>query len=97
MHGLHRRPPRFPWLAALVRLVRPTRGLHNAPRGGDLIPTGPMQVYYPPTGDRQVPRPRRSRALTETRADLRPINARPYYDPEPYYDDEPYLPELVSR
>jgi hypothetical protein len=49
MHGInYRRPSRLAeWCSALVRLFRRPKGMHNAPRGGDLFPSGPQEVYEP--------------------------------------------------
>lgn len=93
MHGIHRRRRfrRFTWLlAALLRMLRPTTGMHNAPRGGDLFPTGPApvqegvfyrEVYGWMALDPSVP-PRGVHPYPDiTVVDLPAVSGRPYLNP----------------
>jgi hypothetical protein len=90
MHGTHQRPKRRSLRAFLAGLLRRRRGMHNAPRGGDPFPTGPMDRYAPDPYARmarkdQPPLPRGARyhpyrSNDLTMVDLPAVSARPYVD-----------------
>jgi hypothetical protein len=93
MHGNHRRPGRRSWLVAVfatvVRLFRRSRGIHNAPRGGDPFPTGPTPVYHRAPEGHPYPR------VDDTRFDMPALRARPYVNP--VIPAERDAPELSGR